>query len=737
MNLATRFKRSVLAVVLLSLATYGLAQEQSPFALGLMIAAFFGWWITETMPGRGLPRWLVGVLLLIIVFRGLFDAHREGISVSPFSGLLASIIVIKLWERRQIRDYAQILSISLFLNIGSILNSNSLAVGLMLIALVPVYVYAVMLLQMYAPGERVADAARASGVPITVSPTLARSTGRQLAIVSAGALLTGLVISFFVFVLLPRGIGDSRLFGALGRPSLGRVTGFTDRVQLGIPGLISQSQAVVMEVTLSGPGRENYLKAEGSLYLRGAVLDQYAHGAWTGERNADDGLAWTNVVPGQNLPLVRARTSGQYMQQEIRMRGVPDGVSPLFAVWQPTDIQTTGDADMAAKGGTVSEIGFNAAQDSVYRRGNAGPIRYRVLSSSPAASDEHAVNTGRRAVSFDSPLLTQFASGILRDAGISPDPSLRPVAEDALAARVLTTYLRTNFSYTLDILAPARGEDPIEWFVFQEKKGHCEYFASALAALCRSVGINARVVAGYLAAESDEQQRKFTVRQSNAHAWTEVETSRGSWRTFDATPDESLAQITRPRSGFAATFDRWLDDIETGWSNFIVNFDRSSRDRIFGARQGRSDWPNRIVNAVADFFAPQEKSGGSTFPLIRVLAILLAAVGLFVVLLVIRRRRSVRARAIIHPAVHGPEGVIYAQSLLALTRMGHDKPEWQPPRQFALDLRSSAPDAAEAFSGIIDLCYRSWFAGEPLTPAELTTARAGLNKLNAAARRDR
>src|SRR5262249_57890506 len=119
--------------------------------------------------------------------------------------------------------------------------------------------------------------------------------------------------------------------------------------------------------------------------------------------------------------------------------------------------------------------------------------------------------------------------------------------EDGRASRVFETYLRTNYEYTLSPGSVPLGQSPTEYFLFTLKRGHCEYFASALAAMCRSVGIEARVVAGYLANEYHPDRDSYIVRASDAHAWVEVNTGPGGWQRRDATPADTLRSLQNTR----------------------------------------------------------------------------------------------------------------------------------------------------------------------------------------------
>ena len=91
-------------------------------------------------------------------------------------------------------------------------------------------------------------------------------------------------------------------------------------------------------------------------------------------------------------------------------------------------------------------------------------------------------------------------------------------------ARKLESFLRDSgqFSYTLQMDVKDRALDPVEDFLVNRKKGHCEYFASALALLLRSVDIPSRVVNGFKGGDWNELTETMNVRQKHAHSWVEA-----------------------------------------------------------------------------------------------------------------------------------------------------------------------------------------------------------------------
>lgn len=117
--------------------------------------------------------------------------------------------------------------------------------------------------------------------------------------------------------------------------------------------------------------------------------------------------------------------------------------------------------------------------------------------------------------------------------------------EKAIALR---DHLRNNYPYTLEesVKVPA-GKEGSDYFLFELKKGHCEYFACALAVLGRCAGLPTRVVTGYSPGNYNTLTQTFEVHEYHAHAWTQVYIENTGWLTLDATPPSALDTEVLPR----------------------------------------------------------------------------------------------------------------------------------------------------------------------------------------------
>lgn len=149
-----------------------------------------------------------------------------------------------------------------------------------------------------------------------------------------------------------------------------------------------------------------------------------------------------------------------------------------------------------------------------------------------------------------------------------PEDFSRRVAEDAAAitaghstpfakARAVEAFLRT-YTYNDDIDAPPVDRDPLEYFLYDIREGYCDYYASAMALMLRSVGVPARVVSGYAEGSFDEESRLYYITERDAHSWVEVYFPGLGWIEFEPTASET--QLNRP-TGSDELYDRAFEDL--------------------------------------------------------------------------------------------------------------------------------------------------------------------------------
>ena len=132
-----------------------------------------------------------------------------------------------------------------------------------------------------------------------------------------------------------------------------------------------------------------------------------------------------------------------------------------------------------------------------------------------------------------------------------------------------------DYRYSLEMRAA--GPDPLSDFLFNVRAGHCEYFATAMAVMLRTLRIPARVVNGFQSGEYNGSADAYVVRQADAHSWVEVyfpETD--SWVTFDPTPADGRPAGTSG-TGISGRLRRYADALELFWIQYVVAYDRQGQ----------------------------------------------------------------------------------------------------------------------------------------------------------------
>jgi Ca2+/Na+ antiporter len=255
-------------------------------------------------------------------------------------------------------------------------------------------------------------------------------------------------------------------------------------------------------------------------------------------------------------------------------------------------------------------------------------------------------------------------------------------------ARAIESHLRSDYGYTLEL--PDRTvADPLAYFLFTRKKGHCEYFASAMAVMLRSVGIPARMATGFQSGVYNRLTDLWLVRASDAHAWVEAWIPGYGWTTFDPTPAD-------PGQHGATLFSRmglYLDAAETFWQKWVVGYDPNRQgalaDRVLSIRWleglsvtasgwdvGGKAWLKRYA-PVAGWAAA---------------GLLLWLVGPRLIGMARLRRRVQRLRR--GEAQGADATLLYERMLRVLKRRGFQKPAWFTPVEFARSIGDTPLGAA-------------------------------------------
>ncbi|OFW59328.1 MAG: hypothetical protein A2W01_00840 [Candidatus Solincola sediminis] len=127
-------------------------------------------------------------------------------------------------------------------------------------------------------------------------------------------------------------------------------------------------------------------------------------------------------------------------------------------------------------------------------------------------------------------------------------------------ALAIEDYLKSNYTYSLDVDPLPPGQDAVDDFLFEQHRGYCEHFASAFAVLCRLQGIPSRVVTGYATGDYNPFSGLYEVSLDDAHAWVEIYLRGVGWLTMDPTPGFSIPQPSQGSGSLWILGDllRWM-----------------------------------------------------------------------------------------------------------------------------------------------------------------------------------
>lgn len=503
-----------------------------------------------------------------------------------------------------------------------------------------------------------------------------RAISGQLLRTTATASLLAVVLAIFLFPVLPRIRSGSLISTGIGLPMA--ISGFSESVELGDLGRIRLDPEVVLRIEpIDGP-----LPPPGERYWRGLAFDRF------------DGRRWA-VTPQIRMSIggdpelgldLGVRRLGGRTHQRITREKLGTGVifSPGLAM------VIHGDVGRLQRDAGGSLYGMHTAGDRVDYQvvGDVRTPRHVALETDRAIVLAEEETRYLQLPDLD-PAVGQLARELVASA-----------TTDAERALALEGYLLTKGRYTNDVpFHGAGGRSPIESFLLDRTEGHCEYFASSMVVLARSVGLPARLVNGFAGGAVNQIGGFLEVTQSDAHTWVEIHYQRAGWVRYDPTPaDLRLAGAAALRgdhlwASLASAAELW-------WYR-IVDFDRSSQGRVL--REAWLAWHGWRGDQRAAAISPEasplpEAPGLPSWFWIAAAAALIAGLG------VANRRRR---RAPDLPA-------FYARALRLLARRGLRRDPVTTARSFARQVEHTVPGAAaRTFARITEAYLRQRFSGVP------------------------
>ena len=611
MHLTTVFKISLYGLTALVGWILGAAEQQSwlPYAsLPFVIVGYL--WCERTGPSedtrqRGMSDTLAsvfGFIALAIASNEFFGENPEGRLLAGTHLMVYLTWIVVLQHKTAYRCWLLLALGVLQVAVSSVLTSGSWF-GFCVIGYVFAAVWTLSVFSLHRAVEQFATAARDDATARTDSSTAAvRSStaqhsqvvgsvqhedgGRWLSLRFVGGValtsVAGLVVSTLFFALVPRvWVGTPTGFSSEDLPGLKRrsVSGFAADVRLGDMGTILESLDPVLEMRLTFPRTGNVMSPQvyaerlgtAEPLFRGAVMATYQNNRWLPDNQSD----------GSSQPIAPSHES-TFVRQEIRLE--PIGTEVLFCMGRPLKL-----IDQRGKlSGQYRLLSGLAIRGSGFPK--LGTVRYTVESELPAANlpEPTGLEVSRETLGrYLSTLylrrnlevpgrLERLQTLASQTVGKARSRQTNELTELEIARVLEAHFLEPGrYRYSLSMAIQDATIDPVEDFLFNRHAGHCEYFASALVLMLRSVGIPARLVTGFKGGELSSDGT-LHIQQRFAHAWVEALIDRKTWVTLDGTPaaerTASVAEVATRRSVWTDVRAR----VSGLWSENIVNisFDR-------------------------------------------------------------------------------------------------------------------------------------------------------------------
>ena len=362
--------------------------------------------------------------------------------------------------------------------------------------------------------------------------------------------------------------------GALGAPGKtpAALTGFSDTVDLSQHGLLGLDDTVVMRVEtgyrLSSPHWKglSFDYFDGIHWRRSSMLRRQTQMSWDGQRT----YRW----PERLSPSPQRRT----MKIEVE----PMGADVLFITGQTEAIEIA--PEQVSRGPSDVDPGewleVDGSGDLHHIFDPSRPLHYELTMTGGLPDADRPLSPS---MSYRYLLLPRNFTERATELAVKITEHADTNVEKAQA---IESYLRSSYQYSLE--RPQRGRNPVDHFLFEDPRGHCVFFSTAMVLLLRAVEVPARNVNGFVGGEWNEYGGYYLIRKRDAHSWVEVYQAGEGWMTFEPTPDGGLPAARALVSREGGWIDSPLiDHAQRLWRQWVLGFSRQNQVGLllqFGAK---------------------------------------------------------------------------------------------------------------------------------------------------------
>ncbi|WP_428265419.1 transglutaminase TgpA family protein [Haliangium sp.] len=725
MRFISAHKLTSYLMVVFAFLALALSGELNPLVVALSTLAVIGSWFWEeprVKLGRYATVW--AVLSLLVLGLTLLRAFMSSEFLVVGVEYLLFLLIAKLFNRNACRDYLHIYVLTFLMLVAATVLNPEISYGLFFLGYVLSTTWALILFHLRREMEEnflLKHSEDRASEPVQVTRILnsRRIVGRRFFVGTAALSLGVFAASSVLFLTIPRiGFG---LFSQKRQSGIS-MAGFSEQVKLGGHGTIKSDNTVVMRVKLDAVYGTGEVPP---LHWRGVAFDVYENGQWRRSRIAPHTTRQTDYL-GRSRDRYHLLYAQPRVNSNDELEGRLDGTLRQEVYLEPISEDVLFGASMPEAFELESHPGGRRfkprrSQNDEFRIPHNAGLKYVVYSHvdppSPALLRTAPAQLPRGYELYLQlpPEITDRVRALARD--ITRDA---PTAYDKAVA--IEAWLESNLSYTLEMRDPG-SQEPIDFFLFDRRQGHCEYFASAMSIMLRTLEIPTRNVNGFLSGEWNEYENYMAVRARDAHSWVEVYFHGAGWVTFDPTPPSSEA-AEGPADGLADRVRRFLDTLRFQWFQWVIEYDLNRQMSLFrgvgDSVKESSLTAKEVLGDIRAWFGRHRL----TLAWVALGALVLA------LLAVLWRRRDRRSRI---ARSRDPMTALYERVLVNLARRGHPRGPATTPREHAARLAAdSVPGAAELVE-LTTVYYASRYGGNT-DPALLERAGALAHAIDRALR---
>lgn len=652
-----------------------------------------------------------GILLAVIAVQVVRIVATDASVLDVLVEFAAALQIIRLATRKGAAHDQQVIVLALLHLIAGTVLGGGIGYGLCFLGVLIVAPGALVLshLRREVEGNYRQGARDRTGLPVDV-PRILRSrrvVGRSFLAVTCLLSVPIFAFTALLFVIFPR-VGLSLLL--LNRGHTGRMIGFSGKVDLGAVGVLRSDPKLAMRVEI--PELPDPPPPRLTMHLRGTALDAYDGRTWTQSETfkrpteTDAGL-----VPIERYP-------DPAVDPVMRIDLEPIDPPVIFLPPNATGLrlkhrgQLGVDASTMAHRGPEGELRYQPTDErglvyDVFLSRKRAPTFQRL----PRAERRRYLELPRDLPSRVVELAQQWTQGVDRPAD---------------QARAIQEHLRTEYRY--DLASPSGADpQPLDHFLFESKRGHCEFYSTAMAILLRAVDVPTRNVTGFVGGTYNRFGRFYAVRQGDAHSWVEVYLDGEGWLTFDPTPPADAA----PKSELVGAWAYLRDFIEATsqrWDRHIVGYDLNQQVGL--------------LQTLTSRYRRSGSSGDLSLSRPRLLTVAAVALALGGGLLYWRFRRTRRGREERRVDTGRTPSAILATALYesleaAMLVQGVPRPPSLPPLRHAEALELAEHPLAREILTLTQLYLCARFGGATLTEDDSRDFERRVKALRSAERRAR